>query len=467
MKEHQHVEWKESWRDEYLKWICGFANAEGGVLEIGRNDAGTIVGLPDAARLLEEIPNKVRDVLGILVEVNLHHDTGREWVQIVVEPYPYPVSYKGQYHVRSGSTKQELKGAALDRFLLRKQGRHWDGVPVPYVTPADLATQTLADFRQHATRSKRLATAVLAEPDDVLIERLHLRDGAYLKRAALLLFHPDPERFVTGAFVKIGYFETQAELRYHDEIHGNLFTQVRQTLDLLQSKYLKARISYEGVQRVETWPVPEEALREAVLNAITHKDYASGVPIQISVYADQLMIWNPGQLPPAWTVAQLLGKHASQPHNPDVANAFFRAGMVEAWGRGVERMVGACRSAGLPDPEFRDETTGLWSVFRFAPASVETPVQTPVETRVEPGETRVKPGRTPAQILALLAHHPHMSLAQVAATLGKATSTVERAVAKLVSQQRLRFVGPRKSGRWEVLAGTEASTMPPSRDSEG
>ncbi|MEN3291998.1 MAG: ATP-dependent helicase RecG, partial [Burkholderiales bacterium] len=133
MKEHQQIEWKEAWRDEYLKWISGFANADGGVLVIGRNDAGVAVGVPNARKLLEDIPNKVRDILGILVDVNLREEAGHELLEIVVEPYPYPVSYKGEYHYRSGSTKQELKGAALDKFLLRKQGLHWDGVPVPHV----------------------------------------------------------------------------------------------------------------------------------------------------------------------------------------------------------------------------------------------------------------------------------------------------------------------------------------------
>ncbi|HSI59765.1 MAG TPA: ATP-binding protein [Ideonella sp.] len=111
MTEHQHVEWKQSWRDEYLRWICGFANAEGGVLVIGRDDQGRPVGVADAARLLVDIPNKVRDILGILVDVNLRQEEGRDLVEIVVEPYPYPVSYKGEYHYRSGSTKQELRGA--------------------------------------------------------------------------------------------------------------------------------------------------------------------------------------------------------------------------------------------------------------------------------------------------------------------------------------------------------------------
>ena len=128
--ENQNVEWKESWRDEYLKWICGFANANGGILVIGKNDKGAITGIPNAKKLLEQIPNKVVSLLGIMVDVNLHAKENKNYIEIIVDAYPYPVSYKGQYHYRSGSTKQELKGAALNAFLLKKYGLHWDGVSV-------------------------------------------------------------------------------------------------------------------------------------------------------------------------------------------------------------------------------------------------------------------------------------------------------------------------------------------------
>ena len=108
MKEQQNVEWKQSWRDEYLKWIRGFANAQGGTLVIGKNDRGEVVGVDNAERLLVDIPNKVRDILGIVVAVNLRRKAGRDWLEIVVDAYPSPISYKGEYHLRSGSTKQEL-----------------------------------------------------------------------------------------------------------------------------------------------------------------------------------------------------------------------------------------------------------------------------------------------------------------------------------------------------------------------
>jgi hypothetical protein len=171
MKETQHIEWKESWRDEYLRWICGFANAEGGVLVIRRNDRGEVVGVKNASRLLQEIPNKVRDILGIMVDVNLIEEAGKETLEIVVEPYPSP-GCKGEYRYRSGSIKQELKSAAFNRFLLRKQGRHWDAVPVPCVTLADLADRSLSYFRKRAEHSGRLSSTILPETNADLIDKL-------------------------------------------------------------------------------------------------------------------------------------------------------------------------------------------------------------------------------------------------------------------------------------------------------
>jgi ATP-dependent DNA helicase RecG len=222
----------------------------------------------------------------------------------------------------------------------------------------------LKRFRERAARSKPLTPEILGESDAGLIDKLHLKDGSYLKRAALLLFHPDPERFVAGAFIKIGRFQTNSDLLHHDEIHGDLFAQVDKIMDLLLTKYLAATIRYEGLQRVETYPVPEEALREALLNAVAHKDYSSHVPIQISVYDDRILFWNNGELPPGWTVETLTRKHSSQPFNPDVANVFFRAGMIESWGRGIERIIAACKAAGVPVPLLRYEGAGLWVEFR-------------------------------------------------------------------------------------------------------
>jgi ATP-dependent DNA helicase RecG len=253
-------------------------------------EGGEIVGLPNAAKLLEDLPNKIRDVLGILVEVNLRQENGAEFLEIKIEPYPNPISYRGHYFTRSGSTMQELKGAALDRFLLGRQGRTWDGVPMPGVKTADLSPAAVRRFRALAANSGRLEAADLAASDAGLIEKLKLTEGGYLKRAVVLLFHEDPEKFVTGAFVKIGFFRSETDLAYHDALHGNLFSQVAKTIDLVRTKYLKAAITYQGIQRIERYPVPNAALREAILNALVHRDYAVGAPVQIRVYEDKLKI---------------------------------------------------------------------------------------------------------------------------------------------------------------------------------
>ena len=151
-----------------------------------------VTGVANVHKLLEDIPNKVRDILGIIIDVNLKSKGSKEYLELVVEPYPYPVSYKGKYHYRSGSTKQELKGSALDAFLLKKYGLHWDSVPVPNLLPESLEEKAFTIFAERAVQSKRLEDAVLHENKKSLLKKLHLVEGPYLKRAAVLLFQENP-----------------------------------------------------------------------------------------------------------------------------------------------------------------------------------------------------------------------------------------------------------------------------------
>lgn len=364
MPESQNIEYKSSWRDEYQKWICGFANANGGSIFISKDDTGNVFGVTDAKKPLEEIPNKVRDTLGILVDVNLHTTAQSDFIEIIVEGYPYPVNYKGQYHYRSGSTKQELKGAALDKFLLQKKGKRWDGVPIPNISVKDLKQETIEFFRKRAIKSQRIEEETLSDTNDHLIENLQLKENDFLKRAAILLFHSTPGKFVTGAYIKIGYFETDDDLKFQDEVHGNLFEQIEKTIDLLYTKYIKAEISYEGINRIEKYEYPRDAFREALLNAIAHKDYSGDGPIQISVYSDKIIFWNEGQLPENWTIETLLIKHPSKAYNPDIANALFRSGYIESWGRGTLKMIRECELAGLPKPVYFYDMSGFFVEFR-------------------------------------------------------------------------------------------------------
>lgn len=364
MPETQNIEYKSIWRDEYLKWICGFANAQGGKIYIGKDDNGNVIGVADYKDLMEKIPNKIKNQLGITAEVNLLQEDGKHYIEIVVQPYSVPISLRGRYFYRSGSVKQELTGAALNEFMLKRIGKKWDGVPVPHVTVEDLKADTFTFFKEKGIKSGRIDEASRNDTPLQVLENLKLVENNYLNRAAVMLFHPDPEKFVSGAYIKIGFFRTDSDLLFQDEIHGNLFEQVEKTVDFLLTKYTKALISYEGLTRVETYEYPKDALREAVLNAVAHKDYTGPYPIQISVYPDKIMIWNYGRLPENWTVEDLLDKHSSQPRNPDIATAFFRSGYVESWGRGMDKMRNLCIEAKIPVPQFSCKGNDFWTVFR-------------------------------------------------------------------------------------------------------
>jgi ATP-dependent DNA helicase RecG len=458
MRESQHIEWKENWRDDYLKWICGFANADGGVLIIGRNDKGKTVGVKDVSKLLVDLPNKVRDTLGIMVDVNLVKKSGKELVEIRVEPYPSPISYKGEYHYRSGSTKQELKGSALERFLLKKRGRHWDDAPEPSFTTRSCSTAALELFKQRSMQSGRMERNVLRDSREVILENLELTEKHGLKRAACLLFSDRPEQYMSGAWIKIGFFVTDDNLRYQDEVHGSLFEQVEKTLELLHTKYLKAYISYQGLQRRETFLFPGAALREALLNAVVHKDYSSGIPIQISVYDDKIVFWNPGGLPENWTLERLLGKHPSMPFNPLLANAFFRAGYIEAWGRGIEKINRECREHDIQPPIYDFGMAGLMLTFlsnsahlsaivseqeRIAPeiTPIATPITTPITTPIIPRN----------QLVSLILAKPDISQKELANALGMTRDGIKYHLTKMKREGVIRHVGPARGGHWEVL----------------
>jgi len=362
--ETQNIEYKSSWHEEYLDWICGFANAQGGKIYIGKDNSGNVIGITNYKDLMEKIPNKIKNLLGITAEVNLLQEDDKYYIEIVVTPYSVPISLRGRYFYRSGSVKQELTGAALNEFLLGRIGKKWDSVPVPTVQVEDLKPETFTFFKEKGIKSGRIAEDSRNDTPLQVLENLKIVDKSLLNRAAVMLFHPDPEKFVSGAYIKIGFFRTDSDLVFQDEIHGNLFEQVEKTMDFLLTKYTKALISYEGLTRVETYEYPKDALREALLNAVSHKDYTGPYPIQISVYADKIMIWNYGRLPENWTVEDLLNKHSSQPRNPDIATAFFRSGYVEAWGKGMDNMKDLCLEAKIPVPQFSCKGNDFWTIFR-------------------------------------------------------------------------------------------------------
>ncbi len=359
MKENQNIEFKSSWRDEYLKWICGFANAGGGRLYVGINDQGEVIGLSNYKTLAEEIPNKIISHLGVSCEINLLEKNQIVYLEIVVPPYEVAISFKGKYYFRSGSTLQELKGISLNDFLMRKSGKTWDESIDDSATIDELNPEAVNAFKSGAVKSYRLPNAGQEADLTKLLVNLRLMEGKNLKRAAILLFGKDPQKYHLTAYLKIGRFGVKdSDLLSQELISGNIFEMADSAMEILDKKYFRKSISYNGLHRIETPEYPYEAVREILLNAIVHRHY-SGPPIQVSIYDDKFMVWNFGTLPENLTIEDLKRKHASHPRNKLLADLFFKGGLIEAWGRGTIKIIEECVKAHLPKPIIEEITGGI------------------------------------------------------------------------------------------------------------
>jgi len=351
--ETQNIEFKPTWRDEYLKVICAFANADGGKLVIGVDDNGNLEGVRNSKKLLEDLPNKIRNKLGIIPSVEVERKGGKDIIGISVNSASVPISCDGKYYLRSGTTNLELEGNELTNFLMRKVGKTWDEFIEERASLDDINAETIESFKKSA--EDRIPSIVNEKDHRVILDKLNLLDGSKLKRAAILLFGKGTQKFYPSAYLKIGRFLTEADLQTSDVVEGNLFEQLESALEILRTKYLKSEIRFEGIHRREILEYPHEALREGIINALIHRDYLGTSTIQIRVYNDRLVMMNEGKFPPEVPVEKLKTEHLSKPRNVLLAGAFYKAGFIESWGRGTIKIVEKCLEQGLPEPDFKEE----------------------------------------------------------------------------------------------------------------
>lgn len=187
-------------------------------------------------------------------------------------------------------------------------------------------------------------------------------------------------------------------------------------------------------------------MRELIFNALVHKDYGSGVPIQISVYADKLYVANVGSLPETWTVETLMSKHVSRPSNPTIAGCIYLTGKIETWGRGVEKVVRECRKHGCPKPQY--------SVNPGEPGDIMVKVEAAPDAIVAglaKSDGAVNGDETINETISetineTIKLNPGISLVRLTALIGKSRATVARGVGALVKEGRIQYRGSKKTG---------------------
>lgn len=210
-------------------------------------------------------------------------------------------------------------------------------------------------------------------------------------------------------------------------------------------KYMKAIISYDNVTRIETYPLPKAAVREAVYNAIIHCNYAALVPIQIRIHEDAVYISNDCVFPVGWTVETLMERHRSQPYNPNVANGFFRAGYVETWGRGIEKICEACKEHGVRLPEYTLHMEDI--MIKLTPL---------MDSRKEKKQTVTLDGTLDGtlsgtleeNILSAIRKNSKVTQSQIALEIDCSERKVKRLMKSMQEKGMIERVGGRRSGEW-------------------
>ena len=447
MKEDQHTEFKRLWRDEFFRELSAFANSQGGTLYIGVEDDGTIVGVKDAKSLLQDMPNKVKNNLGFLADVNLLSEDDKEYIAIHVLPQENAISYEGKYYVRSGSTAQELRGQQLASFLMQKAKLHWDALTRPEAKLIDLDDEAWDYFITTALENKRLNKSAQSESKETVLRKLNLmtEDGE-LTNAALMLFGKDIERWSPLSAFRIGRFGVnQADLIIHDNIVCPLVLMPDAVIDTLRTKYLVSTVGYEGLHRKETLEIPEDGLREIICNAIMHRDYL-GTFIHMRVWADRIQLWNEGTLPQSITIEKLMEDHESMPRNPLIAKVFYLMGFIENWGRGYAKIRDAFEQAHLQVPTFEQVRGGFM-------ATIQREVFQKVQSaQITTGSTTLKTTlKTTQKIIELIRQDSTITIDQMAMELGLTRDGINYNIKKLKKEGRLRRIKDDNGERWDII----------------
>jgi ATP-dependent DNA helicase RecG len=202
------------------------------------------------------------------------------------------------------------------------------------------------------------------------------------------------------------------------------------------------------MQRVEKDEYPVAALREMLLNALVHRTYM-GAHIQLRVYDDRLSIWNEGGLPFGLTIEELKGEYNSRPRNPKIAKACFMAGYIDAWGRGIFKILNACKEANLPDPGIKEMNGGIEITLYKSIGNPNGLVDGLVDRLVD----GLVDGLAESQqlIIKLIQSNPKILISEMADRIGISKTAIDKNLTILKNKKIIRRVGNSKTGHWEIL----------------
>lgn len=366
------IEFKESFGNEAIQTIGAFANTLGGTVLIGVTDQGRAVGCTVSDETLQEWANRIGQnseprIIPDLYRVDID---GLVIVAIEVQQYPMrPVAIRGRYYRRVDRSNVVMTVGEIADLHLQARGTSWDLQPAFGASFADLDE---AAIREYVVRANKVGRRRVRDHETIeeILEKLSLAVNGAPTWAAVLLFGESPQRLVSQASIHCGVFREGQQIVDDMMIAGRLPDQVEDAMEFIR-RNTRVRFELTGdATRSQTWEYPLIALREAVVNAICHREYTIPSHVEVRIHEDRLEVWSPGRLPHGIRLQDLLHSHSSVLRNLGISTVLYDLALVERWGSGIQRMREACEEDRVPPPVF-SEDQGFLVTFRTDPFHTE------------------------------------------------------------------------------------------------
>lgn len=364
--ESETVEFKENLDKEAIETVGAFANTNGGIILIGVFDSGKVNGIQIGKGTLNDWTNQISlsTEPRIIPEIEQNEIETKSVVIIRIKEFPIkPVSVKGRCFRRVGTSNRMMTPQEIAQMHLHSTGMSWDAFPSRDASIDDIDFEKVKRYIKKANVTGRRKI----EDDEnslQVLEKLELIREGLPTWAAILLFRKDSKRFLSQAALHCGRFKEETIVIDDRMIETTIIEQIEEVMDFIR-KNTNVRFVITGKpERDEIWDYPLESLREAVVNAVCHRDYADNSEIQLKIYDNRLTIWNPGGLPFGMTINELYNpNHSSKLRNKLIGQTFYDIELIEKYGSGIGRIISACKKAGLPIPVFEERFGGFLVIF--------------------------------------------------------------------------------------------------------
>jgi len=407
-------------KEEILETISAFSNKRGGKILVGINPSGKVVGVTVGKNTIENLAGDIKQNTDPIVFPNIFVKkiNSKDIIEIVVPEYPIkPVFVKNKVFIRVGKSNQKASAEKIRSFINDQRKRNWDS-EVSKAKLSELSSQKVKSFIRKYEEERDIS---LESPrtTEAILKKLKLIKGKKLINATVLLFAKEPQSHFYNSLVRCARFKGTEAIDFEDmqDIEGTIIEQVPAVLSFIR-KHLNIAAAIKGKpEREDIWEIPKDALREAIINAICHRDYESTANVQVRIFDDRLEIWNPGLLPDDISIAELKKEHPSIPRNESIARCFYMIKYIEQWGTGTNRIVRLCKEAGIKEPKFKE--AGGSFVISF-----------PRESTVKI-KSKLKLNETQKRIIEYLAKVGKASSSEIAGSLNIDQRTVTRNIKSL------------------------------------